>query len=98
MICITADTQYEGSRNVSEILTLFYDETDAEYFQGKSNVNKGQLCLPYAQRFVYVSVDEISAALYEDAAFVIKASDAVYFANDAFVIRFHGDYASVLAR
>ncbi len=34
-IYVTADAQGKGYSQVSEILTLFYDETDAEYFQGK---------------------------------------------------------------
>ena len=94
---VTADAQAEGYWNVSEILTLFYDSTDAEYFQGKSNVNKGEELLPYSQRFRYVSMDENTAAFApEGTAFVIKAADALYFPAESFEIRYFGDYACAL--
>ena len=43
-IYVTADAQGKGYSQVSEILTLFYDETDAEYFQGKKNDDHGKIC------------------------------------------------------
>ncbi len=45
---ITPDVQYTGSRQVSEILTLFELQVDAEYYQGKTNEP-----IPYGERFVY---------------------------------------------
>ena len=99
VIYVTADAQAEGYWNVSEILTLFYDETDAEYFQGKSNVNKGEEMLPYAQRFKYVSMDESTAAhAPEGTAFVIKNSDLPYFPAENFALSYHGDYACATER
>lgn len=96
-IYITADTQYEGSRNVSEILTLFYDETDAGYFQGKKNSEHGAELLPYSERFVYVSMDDQIAAQArgENAALVIRASDAQYFSSGYTVTAF-GDYCAAI--
>ena len=94
---VTADAQAEGYWNVSEILTLFYDGTDARYFQGKSNVNKGEELLPYSRRFRYVSMDENTAASApEGTAFVIKATDVPYFPAESFEILYFGDYACVL--
>lgn len=54
---ITPDSQYPGSANVSEILTLFALKTDAQYFQGKTDDP-----LPYAQRFRYRNPDWLALA------------------------------------
>ena len=45
---ITPDVQYTGSRQTSEILTLFQLQVDAEYYQGKTSEP-----VPYGERFVY---------------------------------------------
>ena len=49
---ITPDTQYTGSANVSEILTLFAHRIDALYFQGKTEDAN-----PYAARYHYQNPD-----------------------------------------
>ena len=93
-IYVTADAQGEGYWNVSEILTLYYDQTDAEYFQGRSNYNKGEELLPYRQRFSYVSMDESTGAnAPEGTAFVIKASDVPFFPQDKYALTYFGDFA-----
>ena len=98
-IFVTADAQGEGYWNVSEILTLYYDKTDAEYFQGKSNVNGTEELLPYRQRFSYVSMDEYTARTApESTAFVIKASDVPYFPAEDFGLSFHGDFACAIPK
>lgn len=94
VIYVTADAQAEGYAHVSEILTMFYDETDAEYFQGKSNVNKGINRLPYSERFRYVSMDEGTAASApHSSAFVIKSSDVRFFPAGDYSITYYGGYA-----
>ena len=47
-LVITPDVQYSGSSQVSEILTLFQLQVDAEYFQGKTADP-----IPYRERFLY---------------------------------------------
>lgn len=49
---ITPDTQYDGSANVSEILTLFALDIDAEYFQGKTDAFDNRN-IPYKERYIY---------------------------------------------
>lgn len=89
-IWVTADAQAEGYGHVSEILTLFYADIDAEYFQGRSEAGK----LPYRERYSYVSMDENSAAnAPEDTAFVIKASDRPYFSAEEYSLVYYGGYA-----
>jgi len=91
-IWVTADAQAEGYGHVSEILTLFYADIDAEYFQGK---NDG-MQLPYKERYSYVSMDENTAAnAPESTAFVIKASDRPYFSAEEYSVVFYSGYACV---
>ncbi len=96
-IYVTADAQGKGYSNVSEILTMFYDKTDAEYFQGKTNEDHGKRLLPYKQRFTYVSMSPqvVSASQNEDAAYLIMASDRTYFDQSKYNITPHGNFCSV---
>ena len=52
---ITPDTQSPNSAAVSEILTLFALQTDAEYFQGTSTQRPA-----YAEKFRYINIDPAS--------------------------------------
>ena len=96
-IYVTADAQGKGYWNVSEILTMFYDRTDAEYFQGKKNEQDGKQLLPYKQRFTYVSMsrDVVSKSENQDAAYVILKSDEQYFDKTKFDITEYGNFAAV---
>ena len=47
-LVITPDVQFTGSRQVSEILTLFQLQVDAEYYRGETDDP-----LPYRERFSY---------------------------------------------
>ena len=67
---ITPDVQYPGSRQTSEILTLFQLRLDAEYFQGKTNEP-----LPYRERFQYRNLTpEDLASPEEGTCWVLKRS------------------------
>ena len=99
-IYVTADAQGKGYSQVSEILTLFYDETDAEYFQGKKNDDHGKELLPYRQRFTYVSMssDVVARSQNEDAAYVILKSDVNYFDSTKYNIIQFGNFCAVVPR
>lgn len=64
---ITPDVQYAGSKSVSEILTMYALQIDAEYFQGKAGAER-----PYAERFRYENADP--GGLGASAAIVQKRS------------------------
>ena len=68
-IYITSDSQYTGSANVSEILTLFALGIDAEYFQGKSDETPS-----YSERFHYGNPDLDSLAAQEGSAVCVVRS------------------------
>lgn len=99
-IYVTADTQYEGSYSVSEILTLFYDATDAEYFQEVTNENKGIERWPYSQRFIYADITEELArrTVEEDASYVIRSGEKDYFDGGLYEIISYGAYSAVVPR
>ena len=48
---ITPDTQYEGAYQVTEILTLFLFDIDAEFYQGKTDRWHDKE-IPYKERFI----------------------------------------------
>ena len=86
---ITADSQYTGSANVSEILTLFYHETDAEYYQGKKSIPG---LLPFQQRYTFASIGKLQINHEEDAAYVITQNDLSYFPTDIYHFTQYGNY------
>ncbi len=96
-IYVTADAQGKGYWNVSEILTMFYDQTDAEYFQGKKDEQHGENLLPYKQRFTYVSMSQSVAdsSKNQDAAYVILKSDEPYFDKTMYDITQYGNFCAV---
>jgi hypothetical protein len=62
--------QFTGSRQVSEILTLYELDIDAEYFQGKTNEP-----LPYRERFAYRNLSpEDLAAPAPGTVWVLKSA------------------------
>ena len=97
---ISADLQYKGYYNVSEILTLFYDGTDAHYFQGLTNENHGKTLLPYRERFHYLSLSPelIKETKDSSAAYVGTASDAALFNPEEFDIIISGDYCAAVRK
>lgn len=78
---ISADIQGEGYWTVSEIMTMFYDETDAAYYQGKTNMNHGQTYLPYKERFIYESItqDTVTKSANQNAAYLVLREDLQFF-------------------
>jgi 4-amino-4-deoxy-L-arabinose transferase-like glycosyltransferase len=78
-IYVTADVQYKGSSNVSEILTMFHHNIDALYFQGKTNIQDGTERLPYSERYTFASIDRIEIKDGEDAVYIITEADKKYF-------------------
>lgn len=89
---ITADSQYAGATAVSEILTLFWHETDAAYFQGKSTPSD---ILPYADRYTFARICDLAIDPSEDAAYVVTAADLAYFDSSLYDFQQFGNYYTV---
>ena len=85
---ITADSQYEGASAVSEILTLFYHDIDAEYFQSEEFHND----------YVFDSIKNITIDPNEDAVYVVTANDMQYFDLTRFDYKQFGYYYVVKSK
>lgn len=87
--CITPDVQYEGSWNVSEILTLFVFDVDSRYFQGAEG-SRQEGALSYGEKFLYMNPP--GGEYLPKAVYVFKSSDKDKFAAKDFYLTFFGDY------
>lgn len=92
-IYITADSQSEGSSAVSEILTLFYHETDALYYQGKSDDE-----IPFDEKYTFKSIKDIQIDPGEDAVYVITQNDLGYFDDSKYNFEKFGSYYAVTTK
>ena len=88
---ITADSQYEGASNVSEILTLFYLDIDAHYYQGKTEENG----LTFDEKYTFKSIKNINIDPSENAEYVITSKDTKYFDKNKFNFEQFGSYYTV---
>ena len=86
---ITGKSQGENTPYVSEILTLFYHETDAEYYQGKT-CPEG--LLPFGERYTFAWMEDIDIDPEEDAAYVAAESELGCFDLDLYDVEQYGSY------
>ena len=92
---ITPDTQYEGSANVSEILTMFAQQIDAEYYQGKTNQYRGtQISYADRYRFKNPEMEEINAE--QKTAYVIKSENLSNYDLNLFKVKRFDNYCVVM--
>ena len=82
-IYISADAQYKGFSHVSEILTLFYLETDAKYYQSPD----------FSHRFSFYIPSDPDPS--EDAVYVAAAEDLPYFPEDSYRIKNFGKFSVI---
>lgn len=88
-IYVTPDGYY-GLPNVSEILTLFYQDIDALYYQGKTNDP-----VPFNERYTFQNIKDININPDENAVYVITGNDRQYFTDSEFNFEQFGDYCVV---
>lgn len=94
---ITPDTQYEGSANVSEILTMFAQQIDARYYQGKTNRFMGnEVSFTDRYRFRNPTPEEISTQ--QNTAYVVKSENVSQFSENEFLIKRFDSYSVVVPR
>lgn len=87
-VYITADSQYEGASNVSEILTLFYQNIDAEYYRSQEFDNK----------YTFKSIKNITVNPNENAVYVITKEDLRSFNPNNFDFKQFGSYYAVTTK
>ncbi|MEI6602208.1 MAG: glycosyltransferase family 39 protein [Clostridia bacterium] len=99
-IYVTVNTQYYGTIDVSEILTMFYHEIDAEYFQGKRVLfdKQGKKLLPYKERYQYVDIAAMVINPKEKAVYVVNNGELGYFDPAKFNITSYEFYSAIIPK
>ncbi|NOU22448.1 MAG: hypothetical protein HOO93_11815 [Methyloglobulus sp.] len=106
---ITVNSQYQGSRNVSEILTLFYHKIDARYFQGadfqpsnttisSDTISGNTYGTPYVQRYNYVNPTDMTINPEEKAVYVVNSQEQIFFNPRYFDITDYNGFALIISR
>lgn len=90
--CVTPHSQYSGSWNVSEILTLFAHDVDAEFYQGKTKDDG----LAYNEKYYYCNANQVTPDPTQSMAFVITNTDLGLFSAGSWHIETHGNFSSVI--
>lgn len=83
------------NRKVSEILTLFWCDIDAQYFQGKTTPEG---MLPYSERYQFHEPGELTVDIEEDAEYLIDAGELELFDADAYTWEQFGGYYVVRSK
>lgn len=81
---ITPDSQYPGSKDVSEIDTLYVWKIDTDYRLGITNEGFGDGQLSYSERFQYVNAPQIKTIDSDNTVYVETTEYAEYFSSDDF--------------
>lgn len=84
-----------ANRKVSEILTLFWCDIDAEYFQGK-RTPEGEL--PYAEKYQFHEPGEITVDTAENADYLIAPEELELFDESLYTWEQFGGYYVVTKR
>ena len=92
-IYLTPDSQTTGSRDVTEIETIYVYDLDIPYIQGKSNVNHDIETVPYQEKFQYVRASEIKEIdPDQNAAYIINVEDECLFYDSEFEKKNYGPF------
>lgn len=86
---ITSDSQYIGAYDVSEILTLFYHNIDAKYYQGIKKDKNGKF---YNEKYYFDQICNISIDDNKNAVYLITVNDKDYFDNLKYKFKRFGNY------
>ena len=99
-IYVTQNTQYETATNVSEIMTMFFHEIDAKYFQGQKVMfdKQGKQLLPYVERYNYVQFVAMQIDPNEKAVYVINNSELGFFNASKFEIKTFDYYSAIIPK
>ena len=94
IIYVTNYTQSENSYYVSEILTLFHSDIDAEYYMGTAPAydSAGNMLLPFSERYRFADFSQLFD-IDPDAVYVFNIAEVDYFSMDAFEVEVYDGYA-----
>jgi len=84
----------EDAPNLSEILTLFYHDIDAHYYQGNMQGNE----IPFQEKYIFDCIENIEIDPLEDAQYVVKDMEIELFDASLFEFKQFGDFYVVTPR
>ena len=106
---ITVNSQFQGAKTVSEIITLFKHQVDATYFQGAPfpptaprlsavTVAGNKYGLAYAERYNYIDPTHAAINPAEKAVYIVRDGELARFNPANFTIEPYGNYALVIVK
>lgn len=106
---VTVNSQFQGARDVSEILTLFHHKVDAKYFQGENfsdtdprkssaTVAGNKYQLPYSQRYIYFRPETSAINFQESAVYIVNNNEIAHFNSSYFNIIESNGYALIVPK
>ncbi len=90
---ITPDSQFEGAYNVSEILTLFAQDIDSEYYQNKYKDENGLL---YKEKYYYVNASRTEINPQLPVAYVVTEAEVGLFSEEDYIIVSFDNFYAVI--
>ncbi len=104
---ITVNSQGNGAKAVSEILTLFHHRIDAKYYQGvefgveeetlsADTIAGNKYALPYTERYRYVDPSVMLKNPQEKAVYIVNSNERSMFSTEYFKILDFEGYALVV--
>jgi hypothetical protein len=97
-VYVTSNSQYPGSRHVSEILTIFFHDIDSLYLQGQTTTLNGIACATYAKRYRYVSMYSLNPNPFEKAVYIVNNYELAQFNQEWCEIYPFSDFSAVVPR
>ncbi|WP_027468385.1 ArnT family glycosyltransferase [Deefgea rivuli] len=102
---ITINSQFEGAKATSEILTMFHHQIDAKYFQGDAlhspsaaTVSANKYQKSYAERYVYIDPKQVTINPQEAAVYIVAESELKYFDPQFFNITPYQGFSLVVQK
>jgi Ca2+/Na+ antiporter len=96
VIYLTPDSQATGSRDVTEIDTIYVYDLDIPYIQGKSNINHGIETVPYKQKYQYTRASELQDIdRNKNCVYIINVDEEYLFDDDQFEKKNFGPFMVV---
>lgn len=100
-VYITESVPSGESQVVTQILTMFYLGIDSKYYRGEKEIedNDGNVLLPYAERYQYVSFAGFQIDPEEkNVVYVFRDNEAEFFDPDKFEIKTFGSYGAAVPK
>lgn len=87
-IYITSNVQRKNTASVSEILTLFFIDADAKYYQGDKRIEG----MTFNEKYSFDNVEDMPISSKEDAIYIVRDTEADLFNKNEFTFEKFGRF------